>query len=112
MDEKKAISEVTPQANSQHDNSSGIVADVKTDLRDVDDALLFVHQNEAGELSPEEDRRLLRKIDLRLMPMVSTAERPVLLQSANRPPDAHLLYSQLHGQTSNGILCKFWSHGG
>ena len=38
--------------------------------KNFDKAYQFAKEHHAGPLSPEEDRRLLRKIDLHLLPLV------------------------------------------
>ncbi len=41
------------------------------DDRGIDDALAFTAQHHVDHITPEEDRRILRKIDRTLLPIVS-----------------------------------------
>ena len=42
----------------------------KKNLKDVDDAMLFVQEHDLERVTPEEDAALLRKIDRIFMPLV------------------------------------------
>lgn len=64
--------QVYPTTTLESEVQSASAAPEKTPMKGVDDALHYASTRGAvAEWTPEEERRVLRKIDSRLLPMVS-----------------------------------------
>jgi hypothetical protein len=84
----------------------------KTDA-DIDKAYEFAKQHRIGPLSDEDNKRILRKIDRYLLPLLRTMKSAVRGQGSLEMvmrTDDHRLHSQLHGQDCSVLLGQLWPY--
>ena len=81
------------------------------DKNELDQAYQFFKEHHVEPLSEGDNRRILRKVDWHLLPLVSRATflRYAAESIANSFfLDGYYLYTQLHGQKRPILLGQFW----
>lgn len=105
--EEKTTPDVKPQSLTELDTiEHGIVED-----RHVDKAYEFMKNYAAGPLSPADDKRILRKIDRNLLPLVCKTSSIFLSvyfsMDTNFLLDDYHLHPQFHGQERVIVFIQF-----